>query len=196
MRKWLHIPLLAVSLTSVAALAQNNIRPDTSPRVPPQAGQGLPLEDRQFLSRATNLSEAEVEAGKLAEKSSDPAVRDFGRAIGAEHGKLRNAVGRLAQQNEGAVQPHPSREWWTTELQRIAGLTGEEFDRSYLNWQLQTHLALVKIYQQQASNAAGTDLSKFAITTMNQLQRDFDQAKRLGAARGVAIETIKQPPQY
>ncbi|GJD57703.1 DUF4142 domain-containing protein [Methylobacterium dankookense] len=194
MRKWLPAPILVALLVS-PAVAQTNIRPDTNPRVPPQAGQGLPAEDREFLNRAANLSDAEVEAGQPADRSSTPAVREFGRAIAAEHAKLRAAVGRLAQQHGVAVS-HPSREWWTAELQRIAGLSGEEFDRNYLDWQLKAHLALVNLYQQQASNAAGTDLSKFAITTMNQLQRAFGEAKRLGAAHGVAIETIKQPPQY
>ena len=195
MREWLLAPILAALLAS-PALAQTNIRPDTRPRVPPQAGQGLPAEDREFLDRATNLSDAEVAAGKLAERSSTPGVKEFGRVVAAEHGKLRQAVERLAQQHGAAVQSHPSREWWMAELQRISGLSGEEFDRNYLDWQLRTHLALVNLYQQQASNAAGTDLSKFAITTMNRIQRDFGQAKGLGAEHGVAIEAIKQPPQY
>jgi predicted outer membrane protein len=197
MRNRLLSAVAVLALTGGAALGQANIRPDPTPRLPPQAGQGLPLEDRQFLERAVNLSEAEVEAGKLAaEKSANPALKEFGQLMAAEHGKLRQSVEGMARQNGIAVQPHASRGWWTEELRRIGGLTGQEFDREYLRWQLQAHLAMADLYQTQASHSTQTELSKLAITTLNQVQRHFDQAKRLGGQVGVTIDTVKQPPQY
>ncbi len=81
-------------------------------------------------------------------------------------------------------------------MRRIGSLKGQEFDREYMSWQLRTHLALVNLYQTEASHSPELDLSKFAITTLVEIQRLFDQAKRLGAEYGVAIDTIKQPPQY
>jgi predicted outer membrane protein len=197
MRKTLPAAAAILVLTGGAALGQANIRPDPTPRLPPQAGQGLPLEDRQLLERAVNLSEAEVEAGKLAaERSANPALKEFGQLMTAEHGKLRQSADEIARRNGIAVQPHASRDWWTGELRRIGGLAGPEFDREYLRWQLQAHLAMADLYQTQASHSALTDLSKFAITTLNLVQRHFDQAKRLGGQLGVAIDTVKQPPQY
>lgn len=66
MRNLVSAAILILMLSSAAALAQVDIRPDPTPRLPPQAGQGLPVEDRQFISRAVNLSEAEIEAARLA----------------------------------------------------------------------------------------------------------------------------------
>ena len=40
------------------------------------------------------------------------------------------------------------------------------------------------------------ELSKFAITTLNEIQKMFDQAKQLGTKQGVSIDTVRQPPQY
>lgn len=60
-----------------------------------------------------------------------------------------------------------------------------------MSWQLRTHLALVNLYQTEASHSPELDLSKFAITALVDIQRLFDQAKRLGAEHGVAIDTIK-----
>lgn len=62
--------------------------------------------------------------------------------------------------------------------------------------QLQMHFALVKLYQTEASQSPETDMAKFAITNLAQIQRVFDQAKRLGAERGVSVDTVKAPPQY
>lgn len=197
MRKWLPVSAMALMLTSAGALAQTNIRPDPTPRLPPQPGQGLALEDQQFITRALNLAEAEIEAGRLAaEKASAAPLKEFGQRVAAEHEKLRRSVEELAKKNGVAVQEHPSRRWWQGELQRIRGLSGPDFDREYLSWQLQTHLALVDLYQTQASHSAQTDLSRFAIISLNEIQRHFDQAKQLGAQHGVKIHTIRQPPQY
>ena len=197
MRNLVSATIVILMLSSAGALSQINIRPDPTPRLPPQAGQGLPLEDRQFISRAFNLSEAEIEAGRLAaDKTDSTAIKEFGQRLVTEYGKLRQAAQQLAQTNGITVEPHASRSWWQSELQRIGSLKGQEFDREYMSWQLRTHLALVNLYQTEASHSPELDLSKFAITTLVEIQRLFDQAKRLGAEYGVAIDTIKQPPQY
>jgi putative membrane protein len=197
MRIWLAATGLVLLLANGTAFAQTSIRPDPTPRLPPQAGQGLPLEDRQFLSRALNLSEAEIEAGRLAmQKASDPAIKDFSQRLATEHEKLRDAQRQFAQQNGITMDPHASRSWWEGELQRLERLSGPEFDREYLQWQLQTHLAMVKLYQVQASNTPQMELASFAITRLAEIQRLFDQAKQLGARHGVAIDTVSQPPQY
>jgi hypothetical protein len=40
------------------------------------------------------------------------------------------------------------------------------------------------------------ELASFAITRLAEIQRLFDQAKQIGARHGVAIDTVRQPPQY
>ena len=65
-----------------------------------------------------------------------------------------------------------------------------------MKWQLQVHLALVKLYQTEASQSPETDLAKFAITSLTRIQRIFDQAKKLGSDLGASIDTVQAPPQY
>ena len=76
------------------------------------------------------------------------------------------------------------------------GLNGADFDRAYLTWQLPVHLALVNLYQVQASNTTQTDLCRFAIVSLNEIQRLFAQARELGSHHGGTIDTVGQPPQY
>lgn len=197
MRTWLPATGLVLLLATGTAFAQTGIRPDPTPRLPPQAGEGLPLEDRQFLSRALDLSEAEIEAARLAiQKASDPAIKEFSQRLATEHEKLREALRQLAEKSGMTVDPSASQSKRQGELQRIEGLNGAEFDREYMRWQLQTHLATVKLYQVQASSTPQIELASFAITRLAEIQRLFDQAKQLGARHGVAIDTVGQPPQY
>jgi putative membrane protein len=197
MRKLASATIGVFILSNAGAFSQFITRPDPTPRLPPQAGQGLPVEDRQFIIRAIKLSEAQVEAGRLAaEKASTPAIKAFGQRLTTEYEKQRQAVAQLAQSKAVAVEEHPSKPQWQQELQQLGVLTGQEFDRAFLKWQLQMHLALVKLYQTEASQSPETDMAKFAITNLAKIQRVFDQAKRLGAEQGVSVDTVKAPPQY
>jgi predicted outer membrane protein len=184
-------------LSTAGAFSQLITRPDPTPRLPPQAGQGIPVEDRQFISRAANLSEAEMEAGRLAfEKGNSPAIKEFGQRLVSEYEKLNQAVQELAKSNAVQVEPHPSKAQWQQELQRLGTLQAQGFDREFMKWQLQVHLALVKLYQTEASQSPETDLAKFAITSLTRIQRIFDQAKKLGSDLGASIDTVQAPPQY
>ena len=83
------------------------------PRLPPQPGQGLPLEDQRFLERAANLSEAEIEAGRLgAEKTSSPGLKEISQQLTADHQKLLQSVQELARKNRVALKAHASRPDW------------------------------------------------------------------------------------
>ena len=97
MWKWLAFWAMLL-FASQQALGQANIRPDTMPRLPPQPGQGLPIGDQRFLERAANLSDAEIEAGRLgAEKASSPGLKEISRQLTADHQKLRQSIQELAQ---------------------------------------------------------------------------------------------------
>ena len=185
MRTWLLATGLFLALTNGAGSrkrASGRTRRRACRRRP---GRALPLEDRQFITRALNLSEAEIEAGRLAmQKASDPAIKEFSQRLATEHEKLRATLRQLAETNGITVDPQTSRPAWQGELQRIEGLSGLDFDREYMRWQLQTHLATVGLYQVQASNTPQMELARFAITRLAEIQRLFDQAKQLGAQRG------------
>ena len=57
MHKIIAITLLGLTVLSGPAWSQANLRPDPHPRVPPQPGQSLPLEDALFLKEAASASQ-------------------------------------------------------------------------------------------------------------------------------------------
>jgi predicted outer membrane protein len=193
----LVLPLIILLLANVPAMPQSNLKPNPTPRVPPQEGQGLPLADRQFIARASNLSEAEIQAAQLAvEKVQAGPLRSFAEKLAADHKQLHQTLVDLAHKSRTEIDPHPSRATWQADLQRLRGLDGAEFEREFLAWQLQVHLSLADLYQTQASSSPETALARFAIVSLNRIQDRFDEAKRLGASQGLKVDTIKQPPQY
>ena len=85
------------------------------------------------------------------QKAGDPAIKEFSQRLATEHEKLRATLRQLAETNGITVDPQTSRPAWQGEP-KDEGLSGLDFDREYMRWQLRTHLATVGLYQVQASN--------------------------------------------
>ena len=186
------LPLLAGS-----AAGQTRLVPDPLPRLPPQPSQGLPLKDVRFLHEAIDQSAAQIEIGELAaEKASDQAVRQLGNEVAADHRQIKDTLTELAERRDVEMPGQTSGDAWRRTIDRLHEQSGEDFDREFLDLQLQTGRHIVELYQTQASGSTDTGLAGFAITTLVELQQHFATAQQLGAARGLSAETVGQPPQY
>lgn len=193
MRKWLSIAATLMLLLPEAALAQASIRPDPAPRLPPQPGEALPFRDQQFIVRALALSNAQVEAGSLAlERASDERVVDLAATLTAAHDEIRADVEALADEMGVSPDPESQPERW----RELEPLEGEEFDRAYMDWLMQSQLALADLYQTEASHTPVTPLASHAITAFVDISAHLDAVQDLAADYGVAVDLSGQPPQY
>lgn len=208
--------LLLLNATALAAMpggggagearAQANIRPDPTPRLPPQPGQGPALEDARFLRGAAALSAAEVEAAAAAQAAggADEEVRRLAAGLAERHRRLREEIAALAQAR--GVDLAPSAEAAgpggrvAEARRRLDGLrgAGAADARAFLAAQIEVHPVLVEMYQVQASNTPDQELGSFAIRALVGLQEDFAAVVRLGEARGLRRpdHLLSNPPQY
>jgi predicted outer membrane protein len=191
------IIIAGLLLSGASAIAQVSLTPNPTPRLPMQEGQSLPAADEQFLQHAMNMTQAEIEGAKLgAEKAADPALKAFSSELVAKHEALSRRLQEEASRfRTPEVDPNAGHAW-DDEIQRLKSLEGETFDREYISWQMRVHQGLVSLYQKQASDSPQTDLAKFAITTMNEIQGQFTVIKEAGAKVGLEVDAVGQPPQY
>lgn len=184
------------------ARAQANIRPDPTPRLPPQPGQGLPLEDVRFLRDAAALSAAQVEAAAGAAQAGDEEVRRFATNLAERHRKLGEEIAALARGR--GVDPAPADANLGGRVaeakRRLDGLRGAAAGdaRAFLAAQIEVHPVLVEMYQTQASHTTAPEFGRFAITTLVGVQEDFATAVRLGERYGLQRpdRLLSNPPQY
>lgn len=217
MRKIAALALLGLVAFSGAAWSQANIRPDPDPRVPPQPGQSVPVEDALFLKEAAMASQGQVELGRLAaEKATDDGVRALSQQIAETHGKLDGELKRLTDSRQlppadqlqperadrfgaaGAVtNPDNAQEGMAQDaVQRLSGASGEAFIKGYVEAQLGLHDRLVDLYQTQASNTPDRELATFAITTLVTIQKDRDGLRQAADRFGISAPAEGQPVQY
>jgi predicted outer membrane protein len=195
--------LLLAALASPALFAgrraagQANLRPDPTPRLPPQPGQGLPPEERQFLRRASRLSAAQEEAGRIvAEKASSEDVRQLARSVAEDHASLGRAIAAFAGKHsvdlKGGEAPEPP----DASLAALRGASGEDAERRFLSRQLALYTPLAELYQTEASNSPDKELGRIAIEALASLRARFETARQIGQRYKLSVDTVENPPQY
>jgi len=209
--------LVILAALSGPAWSQANLRPDPNPRVPPQPGQPLPMEDALFLKEASEVSQGQRDLGRLAaETASDPELKTLAQGIAETHRKLGEQLKGLAQgQNlpaadtlkpertdalgaAGAVtNPANARGGRAQDaVAALSGASGEAFAKGYVEAQLRIHDRIVDLYQTQASHTPARELAIFAITSLVAIQKDRDALRQMASRFGIKAPVEGQPLQY
>jgi putative membrane protein len=135
--------------------------------------------DRRFLGQVTQASLLNVAMGKLAvEKSSNDAVKEFGKKMVTDHERGLAIFKKVAVKDGVTVEErldskHQER------LDKLAKLSGPEFDRAYMKDQLKAHQRMVSYFQSEADNATESTATKMANNMLPAVQRHLSDAKEL-----------------
>lgn len=217
MRKIAALALLGIALIPGPVWSQANIRPDPTPRVPPQPGQALPLEDALFLKEALAASQGQVELGRLAAgKTSDSALKKVAAEIAGTHATLAEHLKRFAHGRAlppadqvkpeqadrfgaaGAVTDPANVQGGMAQeaLKSLSGANGDAFSKSYVQTQIPIHDRLVDLYQTEASNTPDRELATYAITSLVAIQKNRDALRRVARQFGLPAPANGQAIQY
>jgi putative membrane protein len=115
----------------------------------------ISAEDREFLTKAIQAGVAEVEISQLAlEKSQNEQVREFAERMVQDHTAANQRLLSLAEAG-GNSPPTEMDQKHQAMLQQLSQLSGEEFDRQYMQGQVQDHQAAVKLFGSEATQPSG-----------------------------------------
>jgi putative membrane protein len=165
---------LALSLTP--ALAQTD-----APATQMQTQQAAPMMAEQFVAAAVPSNLFEIQSSELALQNATSApVKQFAQQMIADHtaaGERLQAV--LAQSGAADAPPmslDPPHEAMMTQLQNASG---ESFDITYINLQLQAHEEAVSLFSAYASSGDDQALRAFAAETLPVLQHHLSEVLAL-----------------
>ena len=162
------------------AAAQNADRP--RPAITAATPQPAPKPDAQgFVTQAGGSDAFEIAAAKLAQAHAlSPAVRAFADMMVHDHTEsakqLQKAVGEAGRALSPAANPAAEQQ---AELDRLARLTPDRFDKAYVQGQVAAHekaLALLQSYAQDGDEPA---LQAFATQATATVQQHLDAARGL-----------------
>ena len=135
-----------------------------------------------FLQKAAKSGLAEVELGQLAaSKSASNAVREFGEQMVADHGKANERIRALAA-THGVQLPVDLDEEHASTAERLEGLSGSGFDRSYADVMVHNHGKSIALFE-KAADLPQADVAAFASETLPTLRLHLAHAERLQASQ-------------
>jgi putative membrane protein len=175
-----------VVLLTAPATAQPGNPAGMAPLTPQEApGKPAPHQpnqaDRLFVRQAAMGGLAEVELGKLAaQKGQSDAVKDFARLMIEDHVKANERLSALAEQ-AGLTPPKEIDQEHRAVRDRLEKLSGAEFDRAYIQSQLQDHQKTAQLLEWEIGSAQDPALKSFAAETLPVVLRHLRRAQEIAA---------------
>jgi putative membrane protein len=177
MKQLLLAGAVALAVTASPSVAQAKHRGKTGAK---------PVSDQTFLVKAAEANRAEVDLGKLAtEKAASDQVKKFGQRMVDDHGKAYDEVKSLAQK-KNVTLPAELDPKDKALLDRLSKLSGEPFDRAYMQAMLKDHRKDVNEFRTESQSAKDSDVKTWAAKTLPTLEEHLRLAQDATRAVGTS----------
>jgi putative membrane protein len=140
------------------------------------------VDDTKFVKESALGGMAEVEMGKLAtQKASSDAVKQFGQRMVDDHSKANQQLKQAAAKSNIEV-PASLDSKHQSHIDKLAKLSGPEFDKAYLKDQVKDHEHDVGKFKDEAQYGSDPNVKQFAMATLPTLQEHLSAVKDLKKA--------------
>jgi putative membrane protein len=137
------------------------------------------MADQQFISLAATGGLAEVELGRLAaQRAGRGSVQQFGERMVIDHGAMNAELAQLAQR-KGMRVPITLDDAHQQVRDRLARLSGHDFDRAYMQEMVSDHMKDIADFEHQAQSGIDPDLKAFAAGALPVLRQHLDMARNV-----------------
>ncbi len=178
--------VLAIALTTPLQAQTMRQQTPQNPAATAPLTQTERLTTDQFLTKAWNINQFEIQAGQEAEsKAAASGFKDYAQMIINDHTKMNDELKSLIQKTGGMQLPNALDNEHQTEFNQLKASTERNFDRLFRTQQIKGHQEALRIFQSYASNGDNADLRSFAQNSVAMLQRHLDQAENLREPSGV-----------
>ncbi len=179
MKNALLVGTLMLAMSAAPALARNKSGKATSKTTT----------DQTFVKKAAEGGLAEVQLADLAkQKASSPEVKQFADRMATDHSKANDELKSLAQ-SKNITLPTDLSAKDKALRDRLDKLSGEQFDRAYMQAMVKDHTHDVKEFRQESQSAKDPDLKAFAAKTLPTLEQHLQLAQQ--DAKAVATSGTK-----
>jgi putative membrane protein len=135
------------------------------------------LDDAGFVKKVSGACLGEVKAAEMAlQKASDAKVKSFAQRIIDDHQKADKELEELASRKSWTVSKTVD-EKCQKELDKLASITAQSFDRIYMEGQIRAHEEAIKAFENEAKNGQDADLKNWATKTLPTLREHLQMAK-------------------
>jgi putative membrane protein len=145
--------------------------------------------DKEFIMKAAEGGMSEVEFGQLAVgKANSADVKQFAQRMIDDHSKANDELKQLAQ-NKGVTLPATINDKDMKEKDKLAKLSGADFDKTYMRAMVKDHEKDVAEFEHVSNSAKDADVKAWASATLPTLKDHLQMARDTASKIGLKMET-------
>ena len=145
------------------------------------------VSDQTFVEKAARGGEAEVELGKLAaDKASSDQVKKFGQRMADDHSKANDELKPIAKK-EGVTLPNTLDPKHKATKDKLAKLSGRDFDRAYMREMTSDHNHDVSAFQKQLAKTRDPELKSWIEKTLTTVKEHQQLAQETASKVGATM---------
>jgi putative membrane protein len=164
------IAVAVLALSAAPAFAQTTT-PDKTAKPTVSAA------DKTFATNVAMDGMAEVEIGKLAaEKAASDQVKQFAQRMVTDHQKAGDELKSMAQ-TKNITLPTELGPKHKALRARLEKLSGEAFDRAYMNEMVAGHRKAVTAFRTESNSGKDAELKQWAAKTLPTIEEHLKQAQ-------------------
>lgn len=138
-----------------------------------------PTTDANFLQQAVHAESTEAQIGQLAvQKSSSAGVKKLGQMLIEDHAASGQEATRLANTMQVSLPVNQPADDQEATYQSLSGLSGDTFDRAFINAVIESSQAAIARYEAQAQSGDG-EVAAYADKTLPLLEKHLRMARML-----------------
>jgi len=140
--------------------------------------------DQKFITEAIQGNYAEVEMGKLAQqKGQSDAVKSFGQMLVSDH-SAANEKAIAAAKQMGVTPPTGPSDKQKADHDKMAKMSGADFDRSFARDMVADHKKDIKEYEKAAEKK--DPAGQYASESLPTLHKHLDTAEKIEQGKSAA----------
>jgi putative membrane protein len=140
---------------------------------------GLSKNETSFVTEAAGGNLAEIKLGQLAsQKATDPKVKDFGNLMIKDHTGANNNLKPIAEAGGVKWPDNPPQDARAT-YDRLSKLSGDQFDRQFLDVMVLDHRKVAQLYEQALGKASDPKLKTYISSTLPTVRSHLQHAESI-----------------
>lgn len=141
--------------------------------------------DSSFLRNAAQEGMTEVELARVAQdQASSPEVRQLAQQMLDDHSNSNQRLRQIAR-DQNVSLPTQLDVSHRAQLDRLATLRGESFDRQYIQTMLDAHERTIDLYDREARSGSNAQVRTFARDTLPTLRQHLQLARTTASDLGI-----------
>lgn len=179
MRRMFRFSLAVIGALAITACANDTTRTDTPAGATGTAGTAADV-DKSWVADQLEDGDREVRLGRLAqEKGSHADVRAFGAMLVEHHTMAGTELKRVADRH-GIAADDDDRGENERDFERLSAMSGEAFDRAWLDAMVDDHEDAIEEIEEKAGDAGEhADVKSWAEKTLPTVRDHLERAKAL-----------------